>query len=105
MIFTYVWLSCGTNRICSGGTCGEIEVVCDDNVDNDRDGSRDCADLDCDQKTCGTGCVCKSRAKTETLCTDDSDNDGDGKRDCQDTDCPCPTGKTCKLSSNKYVCG
>ncbi|ATB35759.1 putative lipoprotein [Cystobacter fuscus] len=100
--------SCGTNRVCYGGKCGDIELVCSDNVDNDQDGNTDCKDSDCDQKACGTGCVCKALAKAETACLDKLDNDGDGKIDCADSDCPTDCGTGCVCNSNvatETLCG
>lgn len=54
-----------------------MEAVCDDGIDDDRDGLLDCQDDDCSVETY---CV-------ETNCTDDVDDDGDGTIDCDDGDC------------------
>lgn len=52
--------------------------VCDNTVDDDRDGTVDCLDTDC--RSFG---ACNEAAH----CTDMVDNDGDGRIDCRDTDC------------------
>jgi len=71
----------------TGGSAGEFalniseppenEADCLDGVDEDRDGTTDCADLDCLPEA-----FCH-----EDICDDDIDNDGDGSRDCGDFDC------------------
>ncbi len=52
--------------------------VCDNAMDDDRDGDTDCADSDCSSLT-----ACDEA----THCTDGIDNDGDGDIDCADIDC------------------
>lgn len=42
--------------------CFRPEVACDDGFDNDGDGLADCADPDCDGRTCFTGQACTMRA-------------------------------------------
>ncbi|MFH2009057.1 MAG: MopE-related protein, partial [bacterium] len=65
-----------------------------DGVDNDNDGSTDCADSDCMGLSCGAnGRVCSGGVCTcpggssETQCQDGQDNDCDGAVDCADSDC------------------
>lgn len=70
-------LTGGGTGVCSGSppaaTCGAVsctptqtpETSCADGLDNDCDGSRDCADADCDGRTCGTSSVCRSGACTD----------------------------------------
>ncbi|MEC9477126.1 MAG: hypothetical protein VX764_08820 [Planctomycetota bacterium] len=65
-----------------GGAAG-FEEICTDGLDNDNDGSADCADLDCAPSfACGG---------TEDIaageCEDGLDNDLDGLGDCADPDC------------------
>ncbi|MBU1241457.1 hypothetical protein KKF84_02435 [Myxococcota bacterium] len=50
------------------------ETICDDGVDNDGDGTIDCADSDC-----AAACV--------EVCDDGIDNDGNGDVDCDDSAC------------------
>ncbi len=90
-----------TDTACGGADCNDADPdvnpgaaeVCDDTVDNDCDGSTDCADGDC------TGIPpCPVCDPSETSCTDGVDNDCDGSTDCADPDCTgdpdCPTGCT-----------
>jgi hypothetical protein len=62
-------------------TRNDVSIIssCDDGLDNDGDGIRDCDDLDCTDDP-----VCQL---PETNCTDGVDNDGDGATDCDDNDC------------------
>ncbi|MBI2897922.1 MAG: hypothetical protein HYY06_30465 [Deltaproteobacteria bacterium] len=54
--------------------------VCDDVLDNDGDGSVDCADPDCElDPACGVS--------GDEICDDGTDNDGDGRVDCDDSEC------------------
>jgi Putative metal-binding motif len=90
---------CADRLLCMGGACVvNVEALCFDGVDNNNDGTTDCADPTCDVRTCGAGCTCKAMKKAETLCSDGADNDGDGLRDCLDPDCTgsaCAQGCTC----------
>ena len=52
---------------------------CDDGIDNDGDGKKDCKDDDC-------------AAECVEDCSDGKDNDGDLYADCDDTDCATATG-------------
>ena len=54
--------------------------ICDDGLDNDKDGLNDCADSDCSADP-----ICP--APVSEVCTDGIDNDQDGKVDCADSDC------------------
>ena len=88
--------------------CDVTETFCDDNIDNDGDGSIDCDDSDCNGVTAcdsdGDGVNddiddCPNYAgtesngcdATETICDDGIDNDGDAAIDCKDGDCPLNT--------------
>lgn len=74
---------CGPAAPCVG-----TAELCADGLDNDLDGKTDCADtLDCNTKSCGTGCTCRAGVRSEATCTDGIDNDFDGVPDCQDDDC------------------
>jgi hypothetical protein len=54
------------------------EIDCNDDLDEDQDGVRDCADPDCQaDASCGP----------ETECHDNVDSDQDGLTDCSDPDC------------------
>jgi hypothetical protein len=78
-----------TNNICkssstptpSATATPAKESVCDDAIDNDKDGKIDCNDSDCSTSaSCG-------KATVESNCIDKKDNDGDGNIDCEDSDC------------------
>ena len=53
--------------------------LCDDALDNDRDGAVDCFDSDCDFEA-------PCRVATE-ICDDGDDDDADGATDCADSEC------------------
>ncbi len=80
--------TCSSGQTCdTSGKCVALTEICNDNKDNDNDGSADCADSDCKDKTFGgTGCQ-----GTEDYCADGFDNDGDGKIDSADSDCTATT--------------
>lgn len=64
----------------------EMEMICDDGIENDGDGVADCADTDCDGANVGPGgAPCEAGA--EMSCFDGFDNDADGFADCEDFDC------------------
>jgi hypothetical protein len=86
------------------------DEVCNDNADNDLDGSIDCADSDCagDSALCpnteicndgidndvdgaadcfDSGCAQDISCQPETNCSDGLDNDSDTRIDCADSDC------------------
>ncbi len=68
----------------------------------------DCSKSECNQKSCGTGCICSSSVKKETNCVDSKDNDGDGKTDTDDSDCPktvtCANEGTSNIDCSKSEC-
>ncbi len=102
-------VNCGPGAPCPGtqecvdGACRcdvpvpePSESSCQDGVDNDCDGLRDCADPDCVGATpelCGPPGVdedCDTlidESCGEDNCADGIDNDGDFATDCDDTDC------------------
>jgi hypothetical protein len=112
-----------TGDLCPPGTtCNEGTAICDpisetdcfDTIDNDGDGSTDCADSDCDGSTngaCSTGLpgICTDGTRTcgggietciqdnqhqiegpagDATCSDTLDNDCDGLTDGADPGCP-----------------
>lgn len=91
--------ACDPLQKCTAAICIDVgERICGDGLDNDGDGKIDCADDDCNAKSCGTGCTCSNGAKKETACGNNADDDGDGKVDCADSDCPlqsCGAGCVC----------
>jgi len=66
----------------SSSACKEI---CDDGIDNDKDGYIDCRDKD----DCSSSPACKE------ICDDGIDNDKDGYIDCRDKD-DCSSSPACK---------
>ncbi len=87
--------------------CVALEI-CDNGLDDDGDMMSDCADSDCDMKTCGmngrmcsmSACICPG-GTVETTCNDMTDDDCDGFVDCNDADCagtPACTVETCDNS-------
>ncbi|NMO17097.1 hypothetical protein HPC49_11370 [Pyxidicoccus fallax] len=85
---------------CVNGTCvRRTELNCGDGIDDEGDGPQDCLDReDCENQSCGTGCVCRGGRRVETVCSGGLDEDGDGPRDCADRDCDnqsCGAGCTC----------
>jgi len=87
-------------QLCVDGTCKmRGEKVCDDGLDDDSDGAKDCADSDCDNQTraCNSSdaaknCICIGRTIGEGNCGDGLDNDSDGFIDCVEQEC---TDKSC----------
>jgi alkaline phosphatase len=75
-------------RGCPGSGSGDPEI-CDDGIDNDRDGKTDCRDRDCRQSP-----LCGSSGGDPEICNDGIDNDGDGKTDCADKK-DCRTAPAC----------
>ena len=60
--------------------------LCSDNLDNENNGLKDCADPGCkDFAFCHAGGADKEN--TLAACMDKVDNDGDGKTDCDDEEC------------------
>ncbi len=83
--------------LCNGTATPPPETACGDNADNNCNGFTDCADLNCNNQGCGSGCTCRNGQKAETTCNDQSDNDGDGSLNCLDSDCvgrPCAQGNS-----------
>jgi hypothetical protein len=90
------------------GTCvcaktEQAESRCTDGQDNDCDGLSDCADPDCNAKSCGANgkvcggasCACPG-GSTELTCGDGKDDDCDGLVDCADPDCQ---ARTCRAAA------
>ncbi len=79
-------------------TSGGTSEVCDDGIDNDKDGNIDCADSDCSgASNCDP--PPPPPPATEGDCRDGIDNDKDGLTDCQDPDCegePGARGEICE---------
>ena len=61
--------------------------VCDDGIDNDRDGRTDCTDDDCSRDGACEAVTVYGAPPIEENCADGLDNDGDGRADCADNDC------------------
>ncbi|MFP2930877.1 hypothetical protein ACLESO_37890 [Pyxidicoccus sp. 3LG] len=80
--------ACTFLQNCTNGECVRRgELNCGDGVDDEGDGPIDCADRqDCDNQSCGSGCVCRNGGKVETNCGGGGDEDGDGLFDCDDRD-------------------
>jgi hypothetical protein len=80
--------------------------TCTNGVDDDGDTLADCADPECDGRTCSGGRTCRSGAcgcpggDTESNCSDGSDNDCDTAVDCADSDCG---GRVC--GNDGSMCG
>ncbi|MFL5346294.1 MAG: hypothetical protein ACJ8AT_16010 [Hyalangium sp.] len=80
--------ACTALEDCVAGQCTKRkEIICDDGLDNDGDGSTDCADSDCNTLPSGPGSTCIGGKKAETDCNNGVDDDGDGPMDCADPDC------------------
>lgn len=78
---------------CASDTYCELtgEISCDDDFDNDGDGSSDCED---------TSCEAASGLKVESCaCNDGLDNDDGGDPDCEDEDCA--LDDACGLGTNE----
>jgi len=58
-----------------------VHEICDDGVDNDGDGVRDCRD-----PVCFTAAACLNESSADT-CSDRRDNDVDGFTDCEEASC------------------
>lgn len=90
---------CEATESCAAGTCTRRgETDCANGLDDDQDGSIDCADAACHLQVCGSDCVCQGAVKTEVSCDDGLDGDGDGAPDCADSDCAnkfCGAGCAC----------
>ncbi|MBZ4415483.1 hypothetical protein [Myxococcus sp. RHSTA-1-4] len=95
-------VSCTFLQNCVNGECVRRgELNCGDGNDDEGDGPADCQDReDCENQSCGTGCVCRNGRKAETACGHGSgDEDDDGLLNCADRDdCdnqPCGEGCAC----------
>lgn len=90
---------CPGTQFCKASMCTvRLENSCFDNFDDDGNGLTDCEDPSCDQRPCGTSCICSGSKKSEDRCDDMVDNEGDTLTDCRDPDCvnkSCRTGCTC----------
>ena len=64
-----------------------VTEICDDGIDNDRDGRTDCADDDCSGNGACEAVSVYGAPPIEEDCADGLDNDGDGRADCADDDC------------------
>ncbi|MFP2908810.1 hypothetical protein ACLESD_27920 [Pyxidicoccus sp. 3LFB2] len=98
-------VACTFLQNCVNGECvrrGELD--CGNGLDDNGDGPADCLDLDdCNNQSCGAGCVCRSGRRAEADCGAGGDDDGDGFTDCADRDdcdnkscgagCACTSGR------------
>jgi len=116
--------------ICTPGnpTEPDMEMTCDDGLDNDCDGLTDAADSDCSgcddlteknlcnndpacewigspkKGSCQDAAVCEPTETTEVTCNDGIDNDCDGAADGNDTDCNTPPTSCADYSNSKKDC-
>ncbi|QQR91178.1 MAG: hypothetical protein IPJ88_05445 [Myxococcales bacterium] len=83
---------CGQDEECTSSGCQSIyeAEICNDSIDNDGNGLKDCADVDacCNQTVCYNDPACDPPITAE-ICTDGLDNDQNGKIDCYDTTVCC----------------
>ncbi len=73
---TFLLTACG-----GSGTLSRYPEICDNGIDDDRDGYVDCDDQDCWNHPHCTG------NPAEEICDNGMDDDGDGLVDCDDPDC------------------
>lgn len=80
---------------------GGVEL-CDNTADDDGDGLVDCADTECEGRSCGAPNACVNGqcvpATTEVDCTNGLDDDSNGATDCADLACAghlCSSGNAC----------
>ena len=81
--------------VCTNGGWQKIpltETSCTDKIDDDYDGTIDCADSDCKNDP-----TCAIKENTGILCSNKADDDGDGKTDCNDADCT--AAPTCQFQT------
>jgi hypothetical protein len=86
---------------CPGGQVSE--TTCDDALDNDCDGLFNCADSDCQGRSCGAnglicpvgGGACACPGGTTEICNNGVDDNCDGKTDCADPQCQGNPGALC----------
>jgi hypothetical protein len=91
-------------------TEGKLLEICNNSIDDDKDGNVDCEDSDCNcpenpiEENCsdgidndGDGLIdCKDKLDCnceKEICNNEIDDDNDGKIDCADLDCKCPKRK------------
>ncbi|MDP1829431.1 MAG: MopE-related protein [Archangium sp.] len=83
--------------------------ACADGLDNDCDNRVDCADSQCDGRSCGGGrtcfnsscqCIFNGSVSTTEICSDGVDNTCDSVVDCAQTTC---SGQTCGTNGKKCV--
>ncbi|MDP1829430.1 MAG: MopE-related protein [Archangium sp.] len=83
--------------------------VCTDSLDNDCDNRVDCADSQCDTRSCGGGrtcfnsscqCIFDGGVSTVEICTDGVDNTCDLVVDCAQSSC---SGQTCGTNGKRCV--
>jgi hypothetical protein len=74
-----LFLSVGAGSVACGPDKKDPEVDCADGIDNDSDGTKDCADNDCANAT-----ECQILPNEVGNCADNFDNDDDGLVDCAD---------------------
>lgn len=96
---------------CNGGVqVAEVgSKLCNDDIDNDCNGKKDCGEASCNGQTCspdgGAACTCVGGVKKETDCANLTDDDGDNLIDCGDSS-DCPQGTPCtKAAGGAGTCG
>lgn len=101
----FVEQDCGTSIDCNDNNPDinpGVPEFCNDGIDNDCDGTVDCADNEC----MGTE-TCAPENRPE-VCNDGIDNDGDRKVDCADSDCyrdpECPRSTGRRLEGIRGTC-
>ena len=71
--------------VCVGDGSAELgDALCDDCIDNDKNGYVDCKDFGCSKDMTVTVC---GHEDTDALCSDGTDNDGNNFIDCKDFNC------------------
>ena len=85
-----VALLVGTAQGCGPGvlypdTGGPSPELCNNDIDDDRDGRTDCDDPDCDERPACADVPLYGDAMED--CTNEIDDDGDDLVDCDDPDC------------------
>ncbi|KHO54973.1 MAG: hypothetical protein QT10_C0008G0025 [archaeon GW2011_AR19] len=95
------------NKLIYPGAPENTTALCSDNLDNDCDFGKDCADSNCNLKLSTGGKTCQYG--TETTCNDVFDNDADGKIDCADSDCSSSSSSSCVqvgcVNGATQICG
>ena len=77
---------CPDGMVCIWDLCilDDIDALCGNGLDDDRDGYVDCDDTDCRLNGCVKVCL---READGEMCNDGIDNDGNGFSDCDDFSC------------------